>query len=56
MPPPLELVLSVVLGPTALFVIGTFFFLAGMFAPGERSRHGRSGFAGAAWSGWDCRG
>ena len=39
-----ELVLSVVLGPTSLFVIGTFFFLAGMFAPGERSRYGRAGF------------
>lgn len=44
MPPQVELVLSVVLGPTALFVIGTFFFLAGMFAPAERSRHGAAGF------------
>ena len=43
-PPPVELVLSVVLGPTSLFVIGTFFFLAGMFAPGERSRYGTGGF------------
>jgi hypothetical protein len=44
LPPRVELVLSVVLGPTALFVIGTFFFLAGMFAPAERSRHGAGGF------------
>ena len=43
-PPPVELVLSVVLGPTSLFVMGTFFFLAGMFAAGEKSRHGRTGF------------
>ena len=44
LPPEVELVLAVILGPTALFVIGTFFFLAGMFAPGERSRHGTGGF------------
>jgi hypothetical protein len=55
-PPLVELVISVVLGPTSLFVIGTFFFLAGMFAPGERVRHGTSGFVrrrvvrlGLAW-------
>ena len=42
--PLVELVISVVLGPTSLFVIGTFFFLAGMFAPGEGSRYGRVGF------------
>ena len=30
-------------GPTALFVIGTF-FLAGLFAPVELSHHGRSHF------------
>ena len=44
LPRHVELVLSVALGPTALFVIGTFFFLAGMFAPGERSRLGGGGF------------
>ena len=55
-PPLVELVMSVALGPTSLFVIGAFFFLAGMFAPGERSRHGRRGFVrrrmsrlGLAW-------
>jgi hypothetical protein len=43
-PPHVELALSVILGPTALFVIGTFFFLAGMFAPGARARLGAGGF------------
>jgi fucose 4-O-acetylase-like acetyltransferase len=43
-PPRVELVLSVIFGPTALFVIGTFFFLAGMFAPAERTRLGAGGF------------
>jgi fucose 4-O-acetylase-like acetyltransferase len=42
--PRVELVLSVIFGPTALFVIGTFFFLAGMFAPAERTRLGAGGF------------
>ncbi|GAA2096731.1 acyltransferase [Microlunatus panaciterrae] len=44
-PPKVELSLSVLLGPTALFVIGAFFFLAGLFAPMEMSRHGPGGFA-----------
>src|SRR5215213_6299674 len=44
LPPSVEYVLTVVLGPTALFVIGTFFFLAGLFAPVELSHHGRSHF------------
>src|SRR5215207_2887436 len=44
LPPPVEYVLTLVLGPTALFVIGTFFFLAGLFAPVELSHHGRSHF------------
>jgi Acyltransferase family len=44
LPPMQEFLLSVVLGPTALLVIGTFFFLAGLFAPGEMARHGVSGF------------
>jgi Acyltransferase family len=43
-PPFVELVVSVALGPTSLFVMGTFFFLSGMFAPGEKARHGRRGF------------
>lgn len=45
MSPRTELVLSVILGPTALFVIGTFFFLAGLFAPVSMSRLGPAGFA-----------
>ncbi|HEY3010790.1 MAG TPA: acyltransferase [Micromonosporaceae bacterium] len=40
-----ELVLAVVLGPSALFVVGTFFFLAGLFAPGSIARRGPAGFA-----------
>jgi hypothetical protein len=44
LPPMQELLLSVVLGPTALFVVGIFFFLAGLFAPVEMARHGVSGF------------
>ncbi len=35
-----ELVLCAVLGPTALFVIGTFFFLAGLFAEPALVRKG----------------
>jgi hypothetical protein len=35
MSPRSELLVSVILGPTALFVIGTFFFLAGLFASAE---------------------
>lgn len=43
-PPRQELLLSVLVGPTALFVVGIFFFLAGLFAPVEMARHGVSGF------------
>ena len=42
--PQLELVLAMLLGPTALFVIGTFFFLSGLFAPGSITRHGPGEF------------
>jgi hypothetical protein len=35
MSPRPELLMSIFLGRTALFVIGTFFFLAGLFAPAE---------------------
>jgi hypothetical protein len=42
--PAVELVLSVLLGPTALFIIGTFFFLAGLFAPVEVAHRGSSEF------------
>lgn len=44
LPPMQEFLLSVTLGPTALLVVGTFFFLAGLFAPMEMARHGVSGF------------
>lgn len=44
LPPMQEFLLSVLLGPTGLFVIGTFFFIAGLFAPVEMARHGVSGF------------
>jgi hypothetical protein len=44
MPPQLELVLAALVGPTALFVIGTFFFLSGLFAPSSVARHGPAAF------------
>jgi Acyltransferase family len=40
-----ELVLSALLGPSALFVIGTFFFLAGLFAQAGMARKGPARFA-----------
>jgi hypothetical protein len=39
-----ELLLSALLGPTALFVIGTFFFLAGLFAQPAMARRGPARF------------
>jgi fucose 4-O-acetylase-like acetyltransferase len=44
LPTQLELVLAALLGPTALFVMGTFFFLSGLFASGTIARHGLAGF------------
>jgi fucose 4-O-acetylase-like acetyltransferase len=44
LPPRVELVLVALVGPTALFVIGTFFFLSGLFAPSNIARHGPAGF------------
>ncbi|HET8914209.1 MAG TPA: acyltransferase, partial [Propionibacteriaceae bacterium] len=44
LPTQLELVLAALVGPTALFVIGTFFFLSGLFAPSNIARHGPAGF------------
>ena len=44
MPSSLELILGTILGPTALFVIGTFFFLSGLLAPRTIARHGAAGF------------
>ena len=41
--PPVELVSTLVLGPTALFVIGAFFFLSGLFAPLEILDRGPGG-------------
>jgi surface polysaccharide O-acyltransferase-like enzyme len=40
----LELILGTILGPTALFVMGTFFFLSGLLASGSIARHGPAGF------------
>jgi hypothetical protein len=42
--PRVEYVLTVTVGPTALFIIGVFFFLAGLFAPVELAHHGRAHF------------
>jgi len=42
--PRLEFVLTAALGPSALVVIGAFFFLAGLFVPGALARRGRRGF------------
>jgi hypothetical protein len=44
LPPQLELVLAALLGPTALFVIGAFFFLSGLFAPRSIARLGPADF------------
>lgn len=43
--PRLELVLAALIGPSALFVIGTFFFVAGLFAPQAIERKGPRRFA-----------
>ncbi|HEX6761056.1 MAG TPA: acyltransferase [Propionibacteriaceae bacterium] len=45
MSPRSELLLSIFLGPTGLFVIGTFFFLAGLFASAEMAHRGPAHFA-----------
>jgi Acyltransferase family len=45
MSPRSELLLSIFFGPTALFVIGTFFFLAGLFASAEMAHRGPAQFA-----------
>lgn len=41
-----ELVLAVLIGPSALFVVGIFFFLAGLFSPAAIARKGPARFAG----------
>jgi hypothetical protein len=45
LPSGLEYALSATLGPTALFAMGTFFFLAGMFAPAALGRSGPAAYA-----------
>ncbi|NIJ10657.1 hypothetical protein FHU38_001001 [Saccharomonospora amisosensis] len=44
--PVVELVLIGILGPSALFVLGTFFMIAGLFTPGPLARRGPAKFAG----------
>ncbi|SCL29637.1 Acyltransferase family protein [Micromonospora rhizosphaerae] len=41
-----EWVLAIVIGPSALFVVGTFFFLAGLFSPAAVAGKGPARFAG----------
>lgn len=41
-----ELMLAILIGPSALFVVGTFFFLAGLFSPAALARKGPARFAG----------
>ncbi|WP_446215240.1 acyltransferase family protein [Micromonospora sp. IBHARD004] len=41
-----EWVLTILIGPSALFVVGTFFFLAGLFSPAAVARKGSARFAG----------
>lgn len=43
--PPVELVLAAVLGPSALFFMGTFFLVAGLFTPRSLARKGTGRFA-----------
>lgn len=43
--PGFELVLTIVVGPSGLFVIGAFFFVSGLFTPRSRERKGRLDFA-----------
>lgn len=47
MSPATELLLSMVLGPTSLVVVATFFFVAGLFAPVSVRRHGPGRFSRA---------
>lgn len=44
LPSTLEFLLEIVIGPTALFVIGTFFFLSGLLAPHSLAQHGPGAF------------
>ena len=44
LPRQVELGLEIIIGPTALFVIGAFFFLSGLLAPNSIARHGSAGF------------
>ncbi|WP_309110489.1 acyltransferase [Saccharothrix sp.] len=42
--PRVETVLAAVLGPSGLFLMGTFYLLSGLFTPGSLARKGRSRF------------
>lgn len=43
--PQVELVLAAILGPSALFLMGTFFLVAGLFTPASLSKKGPGTFA-----------
>jgi len=43
--PGAELVVTALIGPSGLFVIGAFFFVSGLFTPSSAARKGRRGFA-----------
>ena len=43
--PGFELALTVLIGPSGLFVIGAFFFVSGLFTPESAARKGRRAFA-----------
>lgn len=45
LPPAVEYVLSALLGPSALFAMGAFFFLSGLFAPRAIARAGERRYA-----------
>jgi hypothetical protein len=55
-PPGMEFVGLALLGPTALVVIGAFFFLAGLFAPLEMAHEGLGDSCAIGCSGWGCPG
>ena len=44
LPRQVELGLEIIIRPTALFVIGAFFFLSGLLAPDSIARQGSAGF------------
>ncbi|PXY27735.1 hypothetical protein BAY60_15225 [Prauserella muralis] len=42
--PAVELVLIAILGPSALFILGTFFLISGLFTPASLAKRGRQSF------------